>query len=66
MINWNRNYPSLVLKSNVFNFRFLSYRIKRRTTEEMEQDLDQEKNFDMKMQLKGISLLLPENGVVYK
>jgi hypothetical protein len=32
----------------------------------MEQDLDQEKNFDMKMQLKGISLLLPENGVVYK
>jgi hypothetical protein len=32
----------------------------------MERDLDQEKVFDMTMQLRGISLLLPKNGVSYK
>jgi hypothetical protein len=32
----------------------------------MEEDLSREKIFDMTMQLKGISLLLPENGVLYK
>ncbi len=42
------------------------YRIKRRTNEEMEDDLSQEKVFDMNIQLKGISLILPENGVQYK
>jgi hypothetical protein len=39
------------------------YRLKRRTIEEMEQDLSREKVFDMTIQLRGISLLLPENGV---
>ena len=37
-------------------------RIKRRTNDEMEDDLVQEKIFDMTIQLKGISLCLPENG----
>jgi hypothetical protein len=32
----------------------------------MEDDLSQEKVFDMNIQLKGISLILPENGVQYK
>jgi len=32
----------------------------------MEEDLSREKIFDMTIQLKGISLLLPENGVLYK
>jgi len=32
----------------------------------MEEDLSQEKVFDMIIQLKGISLILPENGVLYK
>ncbi|CAF1307539.1 unnamed protein product [Rotaria sp. Silwood1] len=40
--------------------------IKRRTIEEMERDLSQSKIFDMTMQLKGISLILPENGIFYK
>jgi hypothetical protein len=30
----------------------------------MEQDLSREKVFDLTMELKGISLLLPENGVL--
>ncbi|CAF3407571.1 unnamed protein product [Rotaria socialis] len=40
--------------------------IKRRTTEEMEQDFSGEKIFDMTIQLKGISLILPENGILQK
>ena len=31
----------------------------------MKRDLSREKVFDMTIQLKGISLLLPENGVLY-
>ncbi|CAF0860696.1 unnamed protein product [Rotaria sordida] len=41
-------------------------KIKKRTIEEMEQDLSQQKVFDMTIQLKGISLLLPKNGILYK
>ncbi|CAF4169559.1 unnamed protein product, partial [Adineta steineri] len=39
--------------------------IKRRTNEEMEHDVSQEKVFDMTIELKGISLVLPQNGVSY-
>lgn len=42
------------------------YRIKQRSIEEMEEDLKHEKIFDMSIELKGISLILPENGILYK
>ena len=38
------------------------FRIKQRTFEEMEHDLSNEKIFDMTIEIKGLSLLLPEYG----
>lgn len=38
-------------------------RRKRRTDEEKENDLKEKKIFDMTLKLKGLSLVLPENGV---
>jgi len=65
MINSHPHYHSLFIEGLFFELFVLLYRIKRRTIEEMEQDLSREKIFDMTMHLRGISLILPENGVVY-
>ncbi|CAF2072620.1 unnamed protein product [Rotaria magnacalcarata] len=40
--------------------------LKRRTIEEMKQDFNREKIFDMTIQLNGISLILPESGILHK
>ncbi len=66
MINFHRHYHSLFIELNFLKFCFLLNRIKQRTIEEMEEDLSQAKVFDMTMQFKGMSLLLPANGVLYK
>jgi len=42
---------------------FILFRIKKRTYEEMEYDLSNEKMFDMTIEIKGLSLLLPEYGI---
>jgi len=39
------------------------FRIKQRKFEEMKEDLLNEKLFDMIIQIKGLSLLLPEYGI---
>ena len=39
------------------------FRIKQRKFEEMEEDLLNEKLFDLIIQIKGLSLLLPEYGI---
>jgi hypothetical protein len=44
-------------------FDLLLFRIKRRTFLEMEQDFPYKKIFDLKMDLKGASFVLPEYGV---
>jgi hypothetical protein len=59
-------FNELIFLNKIHCSSFLLYRTERRTTEEMEQDLSREKFFDLTMELKGISLLLPENGVLYQ
>ncbi len=44
-------------------FNFLLFRLKRRTFMEMEQDFPSKKIFDLKMNLKEASFLLPQYGV---
>ncbi len=39
------------------------YRIKERTFEQMEEDLAKKKLFDMTIEIKELSLLLPEHGL---
>ncbi len=39
------------------------FRMKERTFEEMENDLSDQKIFDMLIQIKGLSLLAPQYGI---
>ena len=51
----------LLYNETRISFEFL-FRIKQRTLAQMENDLLYEKVFDMLIQLKDISIVLPENG----
>ena len=41
----------------------LEFRMKERTSEEIQKDLLDKKIFDMTIEIKGLSLLSPENGI---